>query len=81
MPIPGKGGGKRCPGKGVREKVSEKVSGLFSVKKGVRFIFRMDKNKPDTFLKSGTITAAGKLSADVPRGTLNVILKQAGLKH
>jgi hypothetical protein len=67
MPIPGKGGGKRCPGKGVG--------------KGVRFIFRMDKNKPDTFLKSGTITAAGKLSADVPRGTLNVILKQAGLKH
>src|SRR5437762_14088118 len=30
--------------------------------------------------KPGTITVAGKPSLDVPRGTLNVILKQAGLK-
>jgi predicted RNA binding protein YcfA (HicA-like mRNA interferase family) len=31
-------------------------------------------------VKSGTITVAGKTSADVPPGTLNAILKQARLK-
>jgi len=31
--------------------------------------------------KSGTVTVAGKPSVDVPRGTLNSILKQAGLKE
>ncbi len=31
--------------------------------------------------KSGTVTVAGKPSLDVPRGTLNNILKQAGLKE
>jgi predicted RNA binding protein YcfA (HicA-like mRNA interferase family) len=30
--------------------------------------------------KSGTVTVAGKRSVDVPPGTLNAILKQAGLK-
>lgn len=30
--------------------------------------------------KPGTVTVAGKPSVDVPRGTLNAILKQAGLK-
>ena len=30
--------------------------------------------------KPGTVTVAGKLSEDVPPGTLNSILKQAGLK-
>ncbi len=30
--------------------------------------------------KSGTVTIAGKPSVDVPPGTLNSILKQAGLK-
>jgi predicted RNA binding protein YcfA (HicA-like mRNA interferase family) len=30
--------------------------------------------------KSGTVTVAGKPSVDVPPGTLNNILKQAGLK-
>jgi predicted RNA binding protein YcfA (HicA-like mRNA interferase family) len=30
--------------------------------------------------KSGTVTVAGKLSVDVPSGTLNNALKQAGLK-
>lgn len=30
--------------------------------------------------KSGTVTVAGKESADVPPGTLNSVLKQAGLK-
>ena len=30
--------------------------------------------------KSGTVTVAGKLSADVPKGTLNAILKQSGIK-
>lgn len=30
--------------------------------------------------KSGTVTVAGKPSLDVPPGTLNSILKQAGLK-
>jgi predicted RNA binding protein YcfA (HicA-like mRNA interferase family) len=30
--------------------------------------------------KSGTVTVAGKPSIDVPIGTLNNILKQAGLK-
>jgi len=29
---------------------------------------------------AGTITVAGKRSVEVPLGTLNVILKQAGLK-
>jgi len=29
--------------------------------------------------KSGTVTVAGKPSLDVPPGTLNAILKQAGL--
>jgi predicted RNA binding protein YcfA (HicA-like mRNA interferase family) len=31
-------------------------------------------------LKSGTVTVAGKPSIDIPPGTLNSILKQAGLK-
>ncbi len=30
-------------------------------------------------IKPGTVTVAGQPSADVPRGTLNVILKQARL--
>jgi len=30
--------------------------------------------------KSGTVTIAGKPSVDVPPGTLNSVLKQAGLK-
>lgn len=30
--------------------------------------------------KPGTVTVAGKRSLDVPSGTLNSILKQAGLK-
>jgi predicted RNA binding protein YcfA (HicA-like mRNA interferase family) len=30
--------------------------------------------------KPGTVTVAGKPSLDVPPGTLNSILKQAGLK-
>ena len=32
-------------------------------------------------VKSGTVTVAGKPSIDVPRGTLNSVLKQAGLKE
>jgi predicted RNA binding protein YcfA (HicA-like mRNA interferase family) len=31
--------------------------------------------------KFGTVTVAGKESADVPPGTLNGVLKQAGLKN
>ena len=31
--------------------------------------------------KSGTVTVAGKLNKDMPRGTLNNILKQSGLKN
>ena len=31
-------------------------------------------------IKPGTVTVAGKPSLDVPLGTLNAILKQAGLK-
>jgi predicted RNA binding protein YcfA (HicA-like mRNA interferase family) len=31
--------------------------------------------------KPGTVTVAGKPSVDVPPGTLNSILKQAGLKR
>ena len=31
-------------------------------------------------IKPGTVTVAGKLSEDVPPGTLNSILRQAGLK-
>jgi predicted RNA binding protein YcfA (HicA-like mRNA interferase family) len=31
-------------------------------------------------VKSGTVTVAGKPSVDVPPGTLNSVLKQAGLK-
>jgi predicted RNA binding protein YcfA (HicA-like mRNA interferase family) len=30
--------------------------------------------------KAGTVTVAGKLNKDVPKGTLNNILKQAKLK-
>ena len=30
--------------------------------------------------KSGTVTIAGKPSSDIPKGTLNSVLKQAGLK-
>jgi predicted RNA binding protein YcfA (HicA-like mRNA interferase family) len=30
--------------------------------------------------KPGTVTVAGKLNVDIPPGTLNNILKQAGLK-
>jgi predicted RNA binding protein YcfA (HicA-like mRNA interferase family) len=30
--------------------------------------------------KSGTVTVSGKNSVDVPPGTLNSVLKQAGLK-
>ncbi len=30
--------------------------------------------------KPGTVTVAGKPSLDIPAGTLNAILKQAGLK-
>jgi predicted RNA binding protein YcfA (HicA-like mRNA interferase family) len=30
--------------------------------------------------KPGTVTVAGKPSVDIPPGTLNAILKQAGLK-
>jgi predicted RNA binding protein YcfA (HicA-like mRNA interferase family) len=32
-------------------------------------------------LKPGTVTVAGKPSIDVPRGTLNSVLKQAGIKR
>ena len=31
-------------------------------------------------LKAGTVTVSGKPNVDVPPGTLNSILKQAGLK-
>jgi len=31
-------------------------------------------------LKPGLVTLAGKPSADMPRGTVNSVLKQAGLK-
>jgi predicted RNA binding protein YcfA (HicA-like mRNA interferase family) len=30
--------------------------------------------------KPGTVTVAGKLNEEIPKGTLNSILKQAGLK-
>ena len=32
-------------------------------------------------VKLGTVTVAGKPSVDMPPGTLNAILKQAGLKQ
>lgn len=32
-------------------------------------------------VKSGIVTVAGKLSLDLPPGTLNSILRQAGLKR
>ena len=31
--------------------------------------------------KPGTVTVAGKSSADVPKGTLNAILRQSGIKN
>jgi predicted RNA binding protein YcfA (HicA-like mRNA interferase family) len=31
--------------------------------------------------KPGTVTVAGQAGVDVPRGTLNSVLKQAGLKR
>jgi predicted RNA binding protein YcfA (HicA-like mRNA interferase family) len=30
--------------------------------------------------KAGTVTVSGKPSSDIPKGTLNSVLKQAGLK-
>ena len=33
------------------------------------------------FVKPGTVTIAGKPNKDVPKGTLNNILKQASIKH
>ena len=32
-------------------------------------------------VKPGTVTVSGKLGVDMPRGTLNAIMKQAGLKE
>jgi len=32
-------------------------------------------------LKKGTVTISGQPGIDIPRGTLNSILKQAGLKN
>ena len=32
-------------------------------------------------IKTGSVTIAGKLSVDVPPGTLNSVLKQASLKE
>lgn len=32
-------------------------------------------------VKPGTVTVAGKLGVDMPRGTLNAVMKQAGLKE
>jgi len=32
-------------------------------------------------VKPGTVTVAGKPGVDMPRGTLNAVLKQAGLKE
>ena len=31
--------------------------------------------------KPGTVTVSGKLGVDMPKGTLNSVLKQAGLKE
>jgi len=31
--------------------------------------------------KAGTVTVAGRLGVDMPRGTLNAVMKQAGLKE
>ena len=31
--------------------------------------------------KSGTVTVSGKLSVEVPKGTLNAIIKQSGFKN
>ncbi len=31
-------------------------------------------------IKTGTVTVSGKVSVDIPPGTLNSVLKQAGLK-
>jgi predicted RNA binding protein YcfA (HicA-like mRNA interferase family) len=31
--------------------------------------------------KRGTVTIAGKMNVDIPAGTLNSVLKQAGLKQ
>jgi predicted RNA binding protein YcfA (HicA-like mRNA interferase family) len=31
--------------------------------------------------KTGTVTIAGKPSAEMPKGTLNAILKQSGIKN
>jgi len=32
-------------------------------------------------VKPGTVTVAGKPGVDMPRGTLNAVMKQAGLKE
>lgn len=42
---------------------------------------RGDHRQFHHLIKSGTVTVAGQLAADIPPGTLNSILKQAGLKE
>ena len=51
-----------------------------------RMVFRVDEGRGDHRqfhhpIKRGTVTVAGKPGIDIPPGTLNSILKQAGLKE
>jgi predicted RNA binding protein YcfA (HicA-like mRNA interferase family) len=60
----------------VRELISRLEDDGWSLKR-IRGSHRQYKH-PD---KPGTVTVAGNLGVDVPKGTLNAILKQSGLKQ
>lgn len=60
-------------------KVNELVALLQS--DGWRLVRQKGSHRPYHHnFKAGTVTVAGKDSVDIPSGTLNSILKQAGLK-
>lgn len=60
-----------------------KVKELIKMLEGDGWVLARTKGSHRQFrhpTKPGTVTVAGKPSVDVPPGTLNNILKQAGLK-
>jgi predicted RNA binding protein YcfA (HicA-like mRNA interferase family) len=71
------------PGK-VRSKLAPvKVQELMKLLEGDGWLLVRTKGSPRQYHhpnKKGTVTVAGKPSVDVPPGTLNSALKQAGLK-
>ena len=61
-----------------------KVSGLIAMLEADGWYLVRIKGSHRQFhhrTKPGTVTVAGKPSIEMPRGTLNSVLKQAGLKR